>query len=189
VRRFLVRAQPSFERILLIESGPRESGDKALRFLYGVKRAAQIDLLTCFSTAPDSFDAARGCVYSVHDREVVANRSRFIGKLARNPYTLVAVLCTGSPILQRWKWAIALRTSARLILMNEEANYFTADVWNLETARLMLLKRLSDRATALAGLSGLLSWIFASFTVGYLCLYTGMVHLRRWTRLRKQAAS
>jgi hypothetical protein len=189
MRRFLVRAQPSFERILLIESGPRESGEKALNFLYGVKNAAQIDLLTCFSTPPDSFDAARGRVYSVHDREVVENRSRFIAKLAKNPYTLVAVLCTGSPILQRWKWAIAVRTSARLVLMNEEANYFTADVWNLKTARLMLLKRLSDRATALAGLSGLLSWIFAPFTLGYLCLYTGMVHLRRWIRLRNRVAS
>ena len=189
MRRFLARSQPSFERILLVESGPREAGEKALRFLYEIKNSANVDVLTCFRKAPDSFDPARGIVYSVHDREVVENRTKFIGKLTQKPYSVVAILCTGSPILQRWKWVIAMRTPARLIAVNEEANYFTIDVWNLDTARMMLRKRLSGHAAALATLSGLMSWIFAPFTISYLAAYTGFIHFRRWTRLRKQAAS
>jgi len=186
MRRFLARAQPSFERLLLIESGPREAGEKILRYLYDVRNVEHVDLLTCYSNPPEAFDHARGTVYSVHDREVVENRRRFVGKLAETPYSLVAILCTGSPILERWKWAVAMRTSARLIVLNEEANYFTVDIWNLSSVRLMLGKRASDRGLALASL---MTWIFAPVTVAYLAAYTGMVHLRRWLRTRKAAAS
>jgi hypothetical protein len=186
MHRFLARAQPSFERLLLIESGPREAGEKALRYFYAAKHTAQIDVLTCYSTPPAAFDPARGALLSVHDREVVENRTRFIGKLARTPYTVVAILCTGSPILERWKWAIALKTSARLIAVNEEANYFTVDVWNIGSAKLMLQRRLDITQ---ATFTALLQWLAAPFAIGYLALCTAVIHFRRWTRIRKEPAS
>ena len=193
--RFLRRAQPPFDRILLIESGQRAVAERILTYLYQEKSAERIDLLTCYSGWPAAFDANRGTVFSVHDPEARRNRRAFIRKLAGGPYDLVALLCTGSPILERWKWTIALLTPARLILVNESAKYFGLDIWNLRTARLMLFKRLNPFADADMGssaealITSVMDLLLTPFVVGYLLLTTAVIHLRRLLRMRRAAAS
>ena len=193
--RFLTRAQPNFDSILLIESGPRRVTEEILLYFYTVKTARRVDILTCYDTPPAGFDFDRGTVHSVHHEDARRNRSEFLRTLASGPYTAVSLLCTGSPILEKWKWMLAFRSSAKLIVVNEEANYFSLDIWNLKTARLMLLKRLNPFAdyssagllTSLtANLAGLL---FAPFTVTYLLFYTAVLHVRRWLRARNPLAS
>ncbi len=187
-KRFLRRAQPSFDSILVVESGPRKVTEQLLPFLYNVKQAVHVDLLTCYSTPPDAFDFDRGVVYSVHDREARENRGAFIAQLASGPYTVLGLLCTGSPILEKWKWVLAFRSPARLIAISDGTNYFGLEIWNHRSIRLMLFKRLNPFADytreSLAslivfGLSGL---FLAPFTVAYLALYTAALHLRRWMR-------
>lgn len=191
MHRLAARAQPSFESVLLIESGPRPVTEKFLAFLYETKGAARVDVLTCYGTPPDAFDFDRGVVYSVHDPEARQDRSGFIRKLSHSPYTLLALLCTGSPILEKWKWVLAVRSSARLIIVNESARYFGLDIWNLGTLRLMLLRRLNPfsdytRESLLSALGGQLGGLFlAPFTISYLLLYTCALHLRRWLRNAK----
>jgi hypothetical protein len=195
VRRFLSRAQPRFDRILLIESGPRKVTEEILRYFYEVKGARQVDILTCYGTAPAGFDLNRGTVYSVNDEAVRRNRRAFIRQLSSAPYTVLSLLCTGSPILERWKWMLALRSSARLIIVNEHAKYFSLDFWNLKTARLMLSKRLNPFGNHSS--SGLLSFLganlagllLAPFTITYLLLFTALLHVRRWFRSRRPLAS
>jgi hypothetical protein len=193
--RFLRRAQPSFDHILLIESGQRRVVEQILPYLYGEKNARRVDLLTCYSGSPSTFDANRGTVFSVHDPEARRNRRAFIRKLSGGSYDLVALLCTGSPILEKWKWTIALLTPARLILVNESAKYFGLDIWNLRTARLMLFKRLNPFADADMGsfaetvITSLIDLLLTPFVVGYLLLTTAVIHLCRLFRMWKAAAS
>jgi len=184
MRRFLVRTQPSFQRILLIESGPREIAEQVLQYLYGAKAPSQLDVLTCYDRPPESFDFGRGVVYSVHDREVVENRGRFIRKLSSAPYTLLAVMCTGSSILEKWKWLIAARTKARLVVFNESVRYFGLDIWNIRSAEEMIFHRLGRR---LAGFS--VGLLIAPFTLAYLVASTLWIHFRRWLRVRRQTSA
>lgn len=195
LQRFFKRAQPSFDSVLLIESGPRKVTEEFLPFLYTVKGAARVDVLTCYANPPAAFDFDRGVVYSVHDRDARDNRGAFIRQLASNPYTVLGLLCTGSPILLKWKWALAFRSSARLIAVNEEAKYFGLEVWNHRSMRRMLFQRLNPfadytRESLLGTLIAVLAGVFlAPFTIAYLLLYTAALHLRRWFRGRKLLAS
>ncbi len=185
MNRFAARSQPSFASILLIESGPRSVTEKFLPFLYNSRNPHRLDVLTCYSTPPAAFDFERGAVYSVHDPDARQDRSGFIRRLSTGPYSVLAMLCTGSPILSRWKWMLALRSSARIIVVNEGAQYFGLDIWNLHTLRLMVFRRLNPfadytRESLIAALGSALAGVFlAPFTLGYLLLYTAALHLRR----------
>ncbi|HWF08638.1 MAG TPA: hypothetical protein VG297_09240 [Bryobacteraceae bacterium] len=167
--------------------------ERILSYFYTVKGCSHLDLLTCYGKPPESFDFTRGVVYSVHDPEARADRSAFIQKLASGPYTLLALMLTGSPVLAKWKWMLAFRSSARLIAVNEEAKYFGLEIWNHRALERMLLQRLNPFADytrdSLAGmLVALLAGLFvAPFTVAYLLLYAAGLHLRRWLRGRKGA--
>ena len=195
MRRLIARAQPSFGSVLLIESGPRTVADQFLTYLYDIKQSNRVDVLTCYGGSPSSFDSNRGVVRSVHEPAARQNRSKFIRDLSAESYDLVALLCTGSPILEKWKWMIALRTPARLIVVNESAKYFGLDIWNLGTARLMLLKRLnpfSDSSLgsfAEAAAANLFDLLLMPFVFLYLLIDTAAIHLRRRSRLPKTAAS
>lgn len=193
MHRLLARAQPSFESVLLIESGPRTVTDRFLPYLYTVKTAARVDVLTCFDKPPASFDFNRGVVCSVHDPEARANRGAFIRNLSSGPYTVVALLCTGSPILEKWKWVLAYRSPARLIAVNEEARYFGLEIWNHRSMRLMLFKRLNPfadytRDSLAAIVFTFLAGIFiAPFTIAFLLLCTARLHLVAWLRTRSRS--
>jgi hypothetical protein len=195
MHRLLARAQPSFDCVLLIESGPRKVTEQFLPFLYEIKGAARVDVLTCYNTPPKAFDFDRGVVYSVNDPEVRRDRAAFVRKLSSGPYTVLALMLTGLPIMTKWKWTLAFRSSARLIAVNEEAKYFGLEIWNHRSMARMLLQRLNPFADytrdSLAAMliRFLLGLFIAPFTVGYLLLYTGFVHLRRALRDRKPLAS
>jgi hypothetical protein len=195
VHRLLARAQPSFSCVLLIESGPRKVTEQFLPFLYQVKGAVRVDLLTCYNAPPRAFDFDRGVVYSVNDQEVRQDRTAFIRKLSSGPYTVLALMLTGLPIMTRWKWMLAFRSSARLIAVNEEAKYFGLEIWNHRSMGRMLLQRLNPFADytrdSLAAMlvRFLLGLFIAPFTIAYLLLYTGFVHVRRALRGRKPLAS
>ncbi|MBV9265114.1 MAG: hypothetical protein JO061_02985 [Acidobacteriaceae bacterium] len=193
IRRFYARAQPNFSKVLLVESGPRDVCEQVLRLLYTQKTPAQLDLLTCYPTPPAAFLPHCGTVYSVHDRAVRENRSRFIAKLASAGYGVLAIVCAGSPVLQKWKWALALRSPARIVIFNEYMGYFSVDIWNLRSAEKMLAKRLNpfegkdwDLHEALLAAAATLA--VAPFTLAYLAIYSARTHLRRRARLKRAAS-
>lgn len=190
MHRLLARAQPSFGSVLLIESGPRKVTETFLPFLYQVKGAEHVDVLTCYSTPPAAFDFDRGVVYSVNDPAVRQDRAAFVNKLSSGPYTLLALMLTGSPVMAKWKWMLAFRSSARLIAVNEEAKYFGLEVWNHRSMARMMLQRMNPFADytrdSLAAMivQFLLGLFVAPFTLTYLLLYTGVLHARRALRIR-----
>ena len=182
MRGLLSRTETSFDRVLLIESGPRELAESALNRLYS-ENPTRLDLLTCYDTAPEAFDPGLGALYSVHDAEAVANRRGFAEKLARHPYTAVAVLAVDSPVLAKWKWVILLRTRAKVVTIDKHADLLPLGFAHAKAMAESLLDKL-NRAVALRFLQLLLT----PFAIAYLLLFTVVVHLRRWFRARRAAS-
>jgi len=173
---------PSFDRVLVIESGPREVTEQLLDHLYSIQRSQTVDLLTCFEGAPRVFDSARGTIFCTSDRAQPTSRRKLIRALSRAPYTSIAILCTGSSILAKWKWIIALRTSAKILIVNEHGGFFSLDWRRRHTAKLLLSQRLRFPKIQI-GLAAEL--LLVPFTIAYLLLYAGAVHGRRLLRTRK----
>ena len=172
----------SLDRVLLIESGPRELTEKALSTLY-TRAPSRLDLLTCYDRPPKSFDPDRGTVYSVHAAEAVAHRRRFAEKLARHPYTAVAVLAAGSPVLAKWKWLIVLRTRASVVVLDKNAELLPFSV-----ARAKAVADIFVQSFSRAAVTGF-QLLLAPFAIAYLVLFTLAIHLRRWLRLHSRLAS
>lgn len=187
MRGVLSSIHPSFARLLVIESGPRDVAEAFLKHLYEVQKSERVDLLTCYAGAPQGFDPQRGTVFSVHDPAAKNNRVAFIRRLLRGPYDVVAILCTGEPVLTKWKWVIALRVNAKVLVVNEHAGFFLLDWKHRRPAKMMLSLRLGLHQPVPLHVIGEL--FLVPFTITYLALYAGYVHARRALRLRKGARS
>jgi hypothetical protein len=190
MKRFIARAQPEFKKVLVIESGERETCERALRYLYDQKNPGRLDVLTCFAKPPAAFNFEAGNLYSVHDRRARENRAAFIGDLCASGYDVIAILCTGSAILQKWKWVLAARSASRILIFNEHAKYFSLDLWNLRYACKLLARRLNpfegnDQSLPEVLLNIAAAFLVAPFTIGFLALYAARVHLRRHSRLSR----
>ena len=171
------RAHPSFAELLIVESGPRSVVEQLLPHFYEVQKCRQIDVLTCYTGAPETFDHARGQVFSIHDPALAQNRQRLLRRLSATRYSVVAILCTGSSTMERWKWILVLRTRAKVLIINEHAGYFFLDYWHRRTLLLLLSQRLNlGRELNLRLLGEIL---FAPFIIGFLAVYALAVHSRR----------
>jgi hypothetical protein len=182
MRGILQRAHPSFERVLVIESGPRDITEKFLRHVYDAHGCRQLDLLTCYDTAPESFDAGRGNFICVTNPEIATKRTRTAVAIGRSRYNIVATLCTGSPVLRNWKLLIALLTPAKLVLVNEHGDYFLFDYWHRNAAQSMLLRRLDVAGALRLELVGEIVWF--PVTVAYLASYAALLHAKRFFNTR-----
>ena len=90
------------------------------------------------------------------------------------------MICSGEPILMKWKWAIALRIPAKIFLINENADYFWLDRGHLDLIRqIVLLRSGLAGAGAVRTLARVVSF---PFTFMYLVLYATAVHARRALR-------
>lgn len=181
MRYFLTGRQPPPAAILLVESGSRgilEGLITGLRRTWG--EGMFIDLVTCYATLPRGFDPGNTRVYRVSDYRGRERRRLLYRELARNGYTQVGIICSGEPVMLKWKWAIALRLPAKVFVLNENGDYFWLDRLHLATIRRFVLLR--------AGLAGsgavrtLVRLVSFPFTLAYLVLYATTVHARRALR-------
>ena len=174
------RHLPPLDDVLVVESGPRELADKFLRHLYEVQSSRQVDIVTCCASAPPSFQPERGICYSIHDPEFAGKRLKLISRLCAKPYAAVSILCSGKPIMTRWKWLIALRAPAKTLIVNENGDYFFFDCYHLHAARMLVESRIGVYGGIRLDLLGQL--LLFPFTLTFLSLYAGAVHLRRALR-------
>jgi hypothetical protein len=180
IKRFLSKRVPPLERVVLVESGAREIFEKLLPHLYG--HCKQIDLVTCFGGHPASFDPARGRTWDIADYQGRDARKRLYAELWNNSYSAVGIICSGQPIMTKWKWAIAAQLPGKLFVVNENVDYFWIDRGNWKTVRHFILFR--------AGLSGadavrtITQLLMFPFTVLFLLLWAAWAHSRRILRLR-----
>jgi hypothetical protein len=180
MRRFLSKAVPPFERVLLVESGSRQLLDNLLSGIYDFYPHMRADLVTCYAGAPEHFEAARGCIYRVTDYPDRAARQRFFAELKANRYDALGIICSAEPIMTKWKWALAARVPAKVFILNENGDYFWLDRGHGSAVRHFVLFR--------AGLSGagavrtLARLAVFPFALVYLVLFAVTVHLRRKLR-------
>lgn len=181
LRRFLYRRVPPLSRLLLVESGPREIFEKMLPEYYAI--CPHIDIVTCYAGPPARFDATRGRVYNTGDYQGgAAERKRLYAELWKNRYSAVGIVCADSPILAKWKWAIAAHLPGKLFIINENCDWFWVDWGQWKTIQHFVLYR--------AGLSGadavktITQLVVFPFTVLFLLIYAAWAH-----GLRKLRAS
>jgi hypothetical protein len=181
VRYFLTRRFPAAESILLVESGSRsllEGVIASLRDTWGPE--VFIDLVTCFSKLPAGFEPGNTRVYRVNEYRGRQGRAQLYRQLAKNHYTVMGMICSSEPIMTKWKWMLALRLPAKVLIINENGDYFWLDWGHLGLIREFVFLR---SGLAGAGAVRTLARIFLfPFTFLYLLLYATTVHARRALR-------
>ncbi len=175
MRRFLRRDIPPLKRILLVESGSRHLFDALIPKLYQIYGdTIEIDLITCFAGVPAGF---RGTVSRVTDYTDPASRLQLLTGLKSRGYAAIGIICAAEPIMTKWKWWLAAKVPAKLFVVNENCDFFWADVgqWRL------ILHFMFFRAglTGAAAVPAIARLLFFPLTLTYLLLYAGAAHLRR----------
>jgi hypothetical protein len=176
LRRFWSLATPPLRRILLIESGSREHSDNWLRWLQTANPHACVDLLTCFDGSPAHL-APGGAVFQTQDYITKQARTELIEEFRRNRYDVIAVLCTGEPVMTKWKWYVAAAVPAKVLIVNENTDFFWLHRNQWAT--------IGKFASARLGLSGAgaarmpLQLLALPFSLAYVTAATLYFHLRR----------
>ena len=167
--------------MLLVESGSRgllETIINGLRDTWGHDVA--IDLVTCYAKLPEGFEADNTRVYRTYEYRGREGRRRLYRELRSNRYALMGIICSGEPIMLKWKWALAWHIPAKIFLINENGDYFWLDRGNFALLRQMVLLRSGlAGAGAVRTLARIVSF---PFTLAYLLLYATTVHARRALR-------
>jgi hypothetical protein len=180
VRYFLTRRLPDTASILLVESGSRSILEAVIPGLRETWDEASFDLVTCFSKLPVGLHPDTSRVYRVSAYRGRVGRGRLYRELARNNYRIVGIICSGEPLMTKWKWALALRLPAKVFIVNENGDYFWLDWGHLATIREFVVLR-----SGLAGAGAartLARAVCFPFTFLYLLLYATTVHARRALR-------
>lgn len=180
MRGFITRRVPAFDRVLLVESGSRPLAENLLAHLYSLSPEMRADVVTCYGSAPAALRAGTGKVYDVNNYATGNARRKLASLLSANGYQAICILCSAEPILATWKWVIAARVPAKVLIVNENGDYFWLDRGHLAHIRRFAAYR--------AGFSGagaarsLARVLVFPFTLLYLLLYAATIHLRRVLR-------
>jgi hypothetical protein len=172
---------PEPKAILLVESGSRhivESVIPGLRRTWG--EDVRIDVVSCYANLPGGCDAASSEVYRVGDYRGRQARGALYRKLRARRYSLIGMVCSGEPLMTKWKWVLALRLPAKVFVINENGDYFWLDRRHLKPIRQIVLLR---AGLAGAGAVRTLARVFLfPFSLLYLLAYASFVHARRALR-------
>ena len=178
MRYFLRRHIPPFTRVLLIESGSRTVFDVLIPRLFEMYgEAIELDLVTCYPSAPAGF---RGRVYRVQEYATPAARRRLYAELAARQYTVTGILCSNEPIMTKWKWMLAARLCAKVLVINENAD----SLW-LDRAHWRHIARMARIRWGLTGASispSILRVLLLPLSLAYLLLFAAVVHTKRRIR-------
>jgi len=181
VFRFLSRRAVPFARVLLVESGSRAIAEKVLPPFYDLHAAQTIDLLTCLDGEPAAFRAEQGRVLRSFDYPGGAARRQLVRDLRSHNYNVLAIVCSGEPYLARYKFALAALLPAKVLVINENGDYF----W-LDRGSLGILGKLFAARSGLSSGGGLrtIAQIAAfPFMLAVLLGYAARVHLMSQLRL------
>ena len=169
---------PAPTDILVLESGPREVAAQALRGIRAMFPQARYHLCTCWPETPQENFAT---ICRVADFPSGRDKLRLLWSFRRQRWPLLVVLCTDSPILWRWKALALLLQPAKVLIVNENADFFWLQWGNRGILRQLLRTRwgLPTGALFRTTLAALL------FPVTFLVLVAtaAVYYARRWRRL------
>jgi hypothetical protein len=176
MRYFFRRHVPQPVRILIVESGSRHITAALIpriRTQFGMD--AVIDLVTCYDGAPAELSGSLS--FNVNEYRSRGGRMRLIRTLRAKHYPVAAILCSDEPVLKMWKWALAATLPSKILVVNENADYFWLDYAHWPAIRQLVKYR---AGLADAGIVRALARAVAfPFTFLYLLLYAAAVHFRR----------
>jgi hypothetical protein len=176
---FASRWTPKLKRVLLVESGSRPAANEFLEEVYGLIENEQVDILTCYRTPPEAFDASRGRIFFTHDTRN-GGRGRLFQTLSQSGYSAICMLCTGDSIMTKWKWAAAARIPAKVMIVNENADSFWLDRGHLRDLRNLLIERSGMKE--MTPLRTLAHAIAFPFTLAIVVSFAGYMKSRRVLR-------
>ena len=167
--------------MLFIESGSRAIATKVLPLLYDRHAAEAVDLITCFEGAPATFRGLPENVrYSFHYPDRISRR-RLAGELRARQYDIIVVICSGEPYLAGYKLALATLLPAKILVVNENADYFWLDRGSLRlVGRLIAARAGLDADSSARTVAQIVSFPFA---LAVLVGFAARVHLMRGLRL------
>lgn len=134
-------------------------------------------MVTCYVGEPMHLN---GQLFNINEYGGPGSREKLLADLIARNYQLVGVMCTGEPIMTKWKWWLAWKLPSKIFIANENGDFFWFDRGHLSLVGKLAL----DRAglTGGAAVPAVARLLFLPFTVLFLLTYAGSVHLRR--RLR-----
>src|SRR6185369_13558522 len=104
-------------------------------------------------------------------------RRRLVSELASSKYSSLGILCSGEPIMTKWKWALVARLPSKVFIINEFAGFVYLDWGNVRNLAVFARVRLGlSGAAATPAIARLLLFPFALF---YLLLFAAIVHTKR----------
>ncbi len=141
-----------------------------------------MDLVTCYAGVPEGFE---GKVFRVMDYGGGAGRNQLWADLEPRNYALAGMICAAEPIMTKWKWWLGAKVPAKILVINENGDFFWVDWahWKL------IVQFVFYRAglTGSAAVPALVRLVLFPLTLSYLLLYAGWVHFRRWMRVGGKA--
>ena len=141
-----------------------------------------IDLLTCYEGVPSALRVG-GMVFNVNEYHGREARKRLYAELDAREHTVTGIICSGEPIMTKWKWALASRQKSKVFVLNENCDYFWIDYGHARTITHFMLFRMG--LTGASAISTIARLIAFPFMLAYLILYAGVVHTLRKLRRRK----
>lgn len=184
--RYLTARCPDIRRVLLVESGSRpvlEAAISKMRGSFGADVA--LDVITCYPGIPGALGPGSR-VWRTQDHASGAGRVRILNELQATGATVLAIVCSGEPIMTRWKWWLAWKLPMKVLLINENGDSFWLDrvhvrmLWRMVLTRLGLSGALAGRTMARVAM--------LPFVILYLLLYATVVHARRALRVERKAS-
>lgn len=183
--RYFTPAYPEFRSVVLVESGPRavlEAAIPRLRNVFGPEVA--FHLMTCYPGRPSTLET-EAIAWRTTDYASVENRARLLREIRATGATALAIVCSGHPIMTRWKWWLVWRLPVKVLVINENADCFWLDTAHVVNARSMLLVRagLSGHSVSEDAARTFLRLAIFPFGLAYLIIYASVVHVQRSFRL------
>jgi hypothetical protein len=181
MRWILSQRQPTGSRILLIESGSRSIAERMIAHLKsGWGEGMPIDLVTCYAGVPNGIKE-EAQVFRVADYGTPELRRTLVSELRARDYAYAGMICAAEPIMNKWKWWLALNVPAKFFAINENGDYFWMNRKNASAMRGFVLVRMGLAGAGAARTLGRL--LVFPFAVLYLLLYAGAAHFRRFLRI------
>ncbi len=166
---------PAVKRVLLIESGSRELLEKLIPQLPGLFASpVAVDLVTCFGGLPHNFQG--GQVYRVGDYSTAESRAGLYRALKANRYQVTGMICSGEPIMSKWKWMLAWQLPAHTFLLNENGDYVWMDREHIPT--LWEFARFRSGLAGAGAVRTLARLFLFPFSLLFLLAYAAIAHLR-----------
>jgi hypothetical protein len=161
-----------------MESGSPEIARRAIERISKLFPDAGFHLCTCHSDTSSAFFST---VFRVADYPGTWKKLGLLFSFWRKGWEILVILCTGEPILWRWKILALFMLRSKVIIVNENADFFWLDWANRRTLRRFLAGRWGINRTE--SLQTFLRLLVFPLTLLFLLATVGFLYLRRACRL------